>query len=270
MISAPPQIPSYSQGFARRGESANTHLWTDLQLAVHAPLGPTGEKWFDQSGYGRDGTLTNMDPASDWVMTEKGWALDFITDDVVLATAPLTGPPFTMVALARSTNIVNWQNVISLVNSNTNADYFGLAFPGNVAGDPFRYAVRDVSGSSNLEGSQYVSGRWYSLCAVERAVNDRELYVDGVSIATSNVSLAPSNINVLSIGRLERASPSAALRGQVAFAAVYNRALTPAEIMQLYLDPAALFRYPHHYRCLDGLPAVSDRVGRGILTGGRM
>ena len=36
-----------------------------------------GDSVYDASGQGNTGTLTDMDPATDWVVSEKGSALDF-------------------------------------------------------------------------------------------------------------------------------------------------------------------------------------------------
>ena len=80
--------PSFSSGFARSaGESAHTGLWKGLVGAWVPALGPTGETLRDVSGHHNHGTLdADMDPATDWVMTEHGAVLDFdgTNDDVVI------------------------------------------------------------------------------------------------------------------------------------------------------------------------------------------
>lgn len=42
---------------------------------------PTGNKLFDTSPNNNHGDLTNMDPATDWVITEHGWAMDWDGSD---------------------------------------------------------------------------------------------------------------------------------------------------------------------------------------------
>jgi len=57
---------------------------------------------YDLSGYGNHGTLTNMDPATDWVPSPYGWALDLKNTAVQYLTIPapqLTGS-FTFLWLA--------------------------------------------------------------------------------------------------------------------------------------------------------------------------
>jgi hypothetical protein len=89
MISAPPQIPNYAQGFAcQRGESACRELWDGL-VGLWAPfLGPTGGTLLEWSGRRNDGTLENMTAAADWVLGEKGWALRFTADKAGVTASP--------------------------------------------------------------------------------------------------------------------------------------------------------------------------------------
>lgn len=70
-------IPSYRQGFARQAcESRYPGLWRGCVGAWCPGLGPTGSTLYDWSGRKRAGTLTNMDPATDWVLSGGGYALD--------------------------------------------------------------------------------------------------------------------------------------------------------------------------------------------------
>jgi hypothetical protein len=52
-------------------------LWEGLVGCWVPQMGPTGDTLLDLSGYRNHGTLTNMDPATDWVTQQDGWALDF-------------------------------------------------------------------------------------------------------------------------------------------------------------------------------------------------
>ena len=74
--------PSYHQGYARNAsESENPGSWLGLVGAWAPALGPTGSTLRDVSGNNNHGTLTDMDPATDWVISGNprlpGWALDF-------------------------------------------------------------------------------------------------------------------------------------------------------------------------------------------------
>lgn len=84
--------PSWKQGFAgRAAESAYPGLWKGL-VSAHSPgLGKTGLTLRDISGYGNHGLLTDMDPATDWILADHpvgGHALQFngIDESVVMGT----------------------------------------------------------------------------------------------------------------------------------------------------------------------------------------
>jgi hypothetical protein len=61
-------------------EAAYPHLWQGLAGAWVPSLGVTGETLRDVSGRKHHGTLTNMDPATDW-QASGGWSLEFAGTD---------------------------------------------------------------------------------------------------------------------------------------------------------------------------------------------
>jgi hypothetical protein len=72
--------PSYKAGFyspRRGGTPKYPSLWDGCVGAWAPSLGATGGILFDHSVYGNHGTLTDMDPASDWVVSGGKGALDF-------------------------------------------------------------------------------------------------------------------------------------------------------------------------------------------------
>ena len=77
--------PSW-QDFGTHDESIVPELW-DGVIGAWAPcLGPTGSRLHDMSRRSNWGTLTNMDNATDWVVSDGQYALDFDnTDDTVAA-----------------------------------------------------------------------------------------------------------------------------------------------------------------------------------------
>lgn len=102
-------LPSYGQGFAspQHMKPANPGLWKGL-IGLWVPsLGPIGLTLFDHSGFGNNGTLTNMDLATDWIMSPNGYALDFDgSNDYVQITNQYTsldnGKPFSVAWASRS------------------------------------------------------------------------------------------------------------------------------------------------------------------------
>jgi hypothetical protein len=85
---------TYANGFAPRdGEPLFPELWRGCVGAWNPGLGPTGLTLSDWSPYKNHGTLTNMDPGTDWVASQGRYALDFdgINDFVPLGTTNLLG-----------------------------------------------------------------------------------------------------------------------------------------------------------------------------------
>jgi hypothetical protein len=71
--------PSYKSGFyspKRGGIPMYPELWSGCVGAWAPSLGESGARLFDHSAYGNHGTLTNMDPSTDWVASDGKIALD--------------------------------------------------------------------------------------------------------------------------------------------------------------------------------------------------
>ena len=68
--------PSW-QDFGTHDESAHPQLWDGVVGAWCPSLGPTGLRLHDHSRRNNWGTLTNMDPPTDWVIDGGQYAVDF-------------------------------------------------------------------------------------------------------------------------------------------------------------------------------------------------
>jgi hypothetical protein len=69
---------SYANGFAPRdGSPLYPELWRGCVGAWNPGLGPTGLTLRDWGPYRNHGTLTNMDAAGDWILSEGRYSLDF-------------------------------------------------------------------------------------------------------------------------------------------------------------------------------------------------
>lgn len=82
--------PTMAHGFARSAaESARPNDWKGLVGLWMPRLGPTGLILRDWAGHGYHGALTNMAPATDWVVTQEGYALDIDgVDGEIIVTSP--------------------------------------------------------------------------------------------------------------------------------------------------------------------------------------
>jgi hypothetical protein len=188
----------------------------------------------DLSGYGNHGTLTNMD-ASDWVGTERGRAVDFdITDDLINC-----GP-----------------NVLNLINGrlgfSVSAWVSRRSFGGGDFGRLFEFGntnnnviVSFSSANVNLNATGggitvvvnstvATSAIAHYACSVEVGVS-ANVYVDSTNVtASANLSSGTIDIAASNLILGNRLNAQRALDGQIADFRVYNRALSPSEIKQLY------------------------------------
>ena len=97
--------PSW-QDFGAHDESAYPELWDGVVGAWAPCLGPTGSRLHDMSRRANWGTLTNMDNATDWVVSDGQYALDFDgSNDYVEASPIAIVGPFTISFWMKSANI---------------------------------------------------------------------------------------------------------------------------------------------------------------------
>ena len=232
-------VPSWYNGQIARGlgDAANPSLRRGLVGAWYPGLGPTGDTLYDVSGYKNHGTLTNMDPATDWVVGQDGYALDFadgvnqyvdssmdqfesISCVFLMALRATPGPSRHIIGQFDAASD-GWELA---VDSSRNLWY----------AHSYNWAVNNTSYTFTL-------GRWVSIGFVFDKAIGATLYANGIVIASDSGSgsLAVSSnfrIGVRSGGGLD--PPTMSLGN----CCVYNRALQPDEITQLYVDPYAPIR----------------------------
>ena len=189
-----------------------------------------GLTWRDLRGRNH-GTLTNMAPATDWVVsTRRGGlgALDFDgVNDNVLASYTPAAIPLTLTAWGRTSSSSN-QAHINL--SSSSGTYAGLAI---TSLGIYSYINQSASGSivANSTGTA-TSGAWTMAAAVFQS-GSFAAYRDGANKGTAANGYSPSIPNVY-IGSFNNSS--AFFNGQLDCIRVYNRALSDAEIFALYLE----------------------------------
>ncbi len=217
--------PSYRSGFyspRRGGTPKYPSLWDGCVGAWAPSLGATGGRLFDHSVYQNHGTLTNMDAASDWVVSGGKGALDFDgTDDRVTTTLKIgswNAISYVIWVRPRITGqfqalVTNWNSdgeVFELFISNA-SDFVGSSFPFGVS-----FAATD-----NI---------WQHV-ALTRG-SDTRLYVNGILQGTIANQSPISSIQNLTFGDRPTGG-SYPLNGQMDDIRVYDRVLTPSEIRTL-------------------------------------
>jgi hypothetical protein len=217
---------------SRRGEARYPGLW-DGRVAAWCPsvTGPTGTRLYDLQ-FGRyQGTLTNMDPPTDWVRTTGPYALDiFDTQYVDLGT--LNGlafsGPFAMSCWVRN-----------MTSSGVDFSPFGklqeiTGYPGVaivIGAATNAVATAYWNNATRATGTTIVTQRadWTQI-GIGWTGTQAQVIVNGRVEATASVTTAPSaGGSVASIGRYARSVGDRCMRGQIDDCAMWTRALSAGE-----------------------------------------
>jgi len=243
-------------------------------------LGPSGYTLLDRSGRGNHGALTNMDAASDWVGTPGGWALDFdgVNDNVptdIEATKVIpSGKPFS----------VSLWVYLSGAQPSTAGGYLISDF--NAAGSDCSLSIRvfrsnSIDAFTNAQAHDLIRGgsittdEWFHVVFVSRSEANKELYVDGVSVGTSTVSVTRATAGNLTFGQPgDLTSLNFRLNGRLADLGMWNRALAAPEVVALHrASQGGLGRLlTQQRRRVYGIPAAAVKpylfLHRGQVIGG--
>jgi len=207
-------------------------LWRGLR-GLWLPVAETakGGTLYDLSPYRNHGTLTYMDPATGWVATDRGMALDFdgVNDFVDCGNdsslANLVEGEFTLSVLAYKSNTDD--DLISNGISASGTYLLQVATGGYAKG----HVWRSGSTATVVTGTIALASGWHMLHQVVDAAALR-IYVDGVYDNGSGLNGTPvGSSNIIRIG--SRGSSNYWL-GLIALAAIHARALTASELATLY------------------------------------
>jgi hypothetical protein len=236
--------PSFQQGFARsKGEAEFPGLWDNLEAFWSPALGFQGSTILDMSGRGRHAVMTNMDPATDWAVGQKGLAIQY---ENTVGGDHLLFPAFSMGQ--------TW--TISMWYVNTTASGY-----------------KDLMNPSSQDLALHVSGAnvfvYYPICVGATAINLNQLY-HAVFIS----DLVNNRHQIYVDGKLDgQQGPVDSARtwdrigrynegtnGQIGDVGMWSRILTEAEILALYQGASPLsLRRRRVLQIEDSAPASTDR-----------
>jgi hypothetical protein len=203
-------------------------------------LGPSGYTLLDRSGRGRHGTLTNMDAASDWVIAPGGWALDFdgVNDNVPTGIEGTKfippGQPFSVSLWVYLSGAQPSSAGGYLISDFTSAGY-DCSFSIRVLTDNRIDAFTNAQAHDLIRGGSITTDEWFHVAYVSRSAANKELFVDGVSVGTSTVSVTRATAGNLTFGQPgDFTAANFRLNGRLADLGVWNRALASPEVGALY------------------------------------
>lgn len=143
----------------------------------------------------------------------------------------VTEYPFTMVSKFTTTDAPG--TLFELEDKSTSNVYFGLGIDGD--GLPIIVA-RNTSQILGAGSTAVNDGIEHIMTGVFLSATERELFIDGVSVATSTTSVAMNaGVDRISMGRSGRSTPVNYIATDESENILYNRALAPKEIEQMAL-----------------------------------
>jgi len=203
----------------------------------------SGTTAYDTSGNDNDGSLTNMDPDTDWVDGKFGKALSFDgTDDYIDC-----GNPSSLDLSGKSKTVECWVNLDTYNSASYYHRLVSQAVDANngyqlISGDEWDLAGKTFAFVVEKEGSRYAAriktkkelNTWYHVVGTfDNDTNTPHIYVNGVLDDESYESeAATGGVAGFNIGR--RVSGNSYLDGLIDEVRIYNSALTAEEISDLY------------------------------------
>jgi hypothetical protein len=189
-----------------------------------------------------------MDPASDWVPSGGKLALDFDNSDDFISVGAsqllLADSGYSVTGWFNVRSTSSWRTIATKVNAgNTNRQMFiGIngGFGPPTAGLSF---FTNAAGNGSIGTSALVVNRWYFFAATHfgSSTTANELYVFSSEAGLESTTRfsgnggvdSDSGVNPIRIGRFTDSSPLT-MDGAIDDLTIYNTALTPNEVAQVY------------------------------------
>jgi TM2 domain-containing membrane protein YozV len=207
----------------------NNIVTDGLVLALNASIVSSyprsGTDWYDLSGEANDGILTNG------VTFNSNGAIDFDgVDDEVNTSYYAQLNDFTVTVLFKDGGTAAWGRI---VDKGYSSGFFISSYFTTYGSGYVGCGIIEPTPPHGV-ALQYDTSRWHSFTSV-RSGTTQTIYLDGVTnTATRTVSSATLNNTSVSIGAWSGGTNSQRYTGDVNKVLMYNKALTPTEILQNY------------------------------------
>ena len=176
--------------------------------------------------------------------------------------------PFTLACWFYSDDATIDQELMAVGNPATNSNYWSLRAAGAVGGDPVQVIVESISDNETSTSTGFSANTWHHACGVFTSSTSRTAYIDGGSSATGTTDLTPTSPNLSRIGFSVRLAPvdPRYMSGRIAEAAIWDVALSAAEVVSLAKGFAPLFIRPASLVAYWPLDRNSFNKGGGSTT----
>lgn len=238
--------PDYISDFARNSdESAFPELWDGLVGAWSPSLGPTDLDLFDHApGKLNNGTLANMDASTAWLVTERGYVLDYAGDDdyIVIPDSPSISPTSAIAISAWIKGGTQVQRIASHYDGPpVQRGWLLLGATSNFRIIISRNGQYNGSDAKDYTSSIAVFDNTWHYIAITFDGSSLTLYIDGIEDTTPTktqdgaiTSIHDSTADMLIGAESDSGGVKEFFTGQIGDVFIYNRALVQSEIRLIF------------------------------------
>ncbi len=159
---------------------------------------------------------------------------DAIPQYLTRDSAPVSAPPFSILIWFKSDSIALYQTLFWLGDKDTSNNQWRLFAAGGDTGDPLWWHAEDGGSDQAKSTSGYSANQWHMAVGVEASSTSRAVYLDGGNKGTNTTDLSPANADRIRLGYAGDTTPDNPTSAKIAVAAVYNMALSDADVIALW------------------------------------
>ena len=195
----------------------------------------SGNTVADLSGNSKTGTFQN---SPTWTAGNYGPAIDFVSGDNDWISVPTISVPtnITVIASIRASSYVQDGSLVGKKSANSN---WLLFFEEIGAVGNLRWRGGAIENTCSVPVASYMTAGEPYIIAATQAGTAATLYINGNLVDAATLTAIGNSSDVVTIGRGDGTFYS--FNGLIDFVYIYNRALSPSEIQQLYREPFCMF-----------------------------
>lgn len=153
------------------------------------------------------------------------------SDYLKRATALITAAPFTVSCWYKPTSGTATRTLWSFGDTGGDLSYFRGVY--DEIADRLDFHARNTGTEIAAGSGTTTEGAWNHAAMVAASSTSRTSYTNGTAGTTNTVTVVPPSIDAIALGRLERSSPVQYFGGDLAEFAIWNIALSGAQISAL-------------------------------------
>lgn len=160
-----------------------------------------------------------------------------------VTSTPVTEPPFTMACWFYTDDTDIDEVLMEIGDLDDDSHGHWIDADGTLEGDPV--CVYSAEGDAAAEtASGFSANTWHHAAGVVAASDDRRVYIDGGSKGTDAGEASSTGLDSVNIGAHGNGTPDLYFSGRIAEAAIWNAALSDAEVVELAAGRSPLLVRP--------------------------